>query len=145
MTTGNVGIGTTAPAVLLHTLNGNVRLARNNGNFNLRLGNEDGDATPRTHTINIVTSDQQFIITASNTDTRFHHSSNAPILLAPTGGNVGIGTTSPSPSTKLDVNGVIKSAAVSTASVKIVCAKTDGTLGYCTSSISGTPPTCTCT
>jgi hypothetical protein len=89
---GNVGIGTTSPAVNLHVESStSAQFKVGNGTQFLRLYADADEAT---------------ILADGSVDMRFY-TAGAEKMRIDTNGNVGIGTTSPS--TKLDVDGLISS------------------------------------
>jgi hypothetical protein len=87
---GNVGIGTTSPTYKLH-VSGNSFIDATAASATLTLGRFSGEPTIKANT-----DDGGWMIIDSNgTATSINHYTSNPIYLATGGGNVGIGTSSP--------------------------------------------------
>ena len=87
---GNVGIGTTSPTYKLH-VSGNSFIDATAASATLTLGRFSGESTIKANT-----DDGGWMIIDSNgTATSINHYTSNPIYLATGGGNVGIGTSSP--------------------------------------------------
>jgi hypothetical protein len=87
---GNIGIGTTSPTYKLH-VSGNSFIDATAASATLTLGRFSGEPTIKANT-----DDGGWMIIDSNgTATSINHYTSNPIYLATGGGNVGIGTSSP--------------------------------------------------
>ena len=99
--TGNVGIGTTSPQTKLHISNGTDS---DSGNIQLTIGGTSGTNARTGGIIKNTSSPYEMTIRSSNLAT-----STQALILNDTGGNVGIGTTSPD--SKLELIGDYKQKA----------------------------------
>lgn len=102
---GNVGIGTTGPTIKLHVATSDTKLS-SNGNKNIAFfSSSSTEDKPLGLSIGIIgggnSTDRKAYITGTEFGSNFND-----VLINPWGGNVGIGTSSPS--RKLEVNGIVR-------------------------------------
>ena len=123
VTNGNVGVGTWAPAAGIDVAT--------IGNGNSRFGGNVGIGTATGNLVNnLAVQGKVAIGSAAYAGTA--GPSNGLVV----SGNVGVGSLSPGQA--LDVNGRARMIGIgTTVAGSLVCIKTDGTLGYCTGTVSG--------
>ena len=105
---GNVGIGTSSPSNKLDVVSGALTNSFDSSFYGLKIVN----STTNPARINLQNSQGTAVIDANNNLLRFRGSGGADDMVIDSSGNVGIGTSSPSASYKLDVSGAIRGTAL---------------------------------
>ncbi|MDD2680588.1 MAG: hypothetical protein PHE20_00620 [Patescibacteria group bacterium] len=104
-TNGNVGIGTTNPSEKLSVI-GNIDFPKATSGSKISFEGSYNQQMYLDYDYNNVSGFDVFAIRSNGGTNRLHISNNGTTSLVPSGGNVGIGTTTPA--STLDVNGLIK-------------------------------------